>query len=60
MHGILYMRGEVKAMPKSSILDMSVEMGLIAKILRQRPEIRDIVLDVKTTNDVTIETEVAA
>jgi hypothetical protein len=60
MHGILYMRGEVKPMPKSLILDMNSEMGIIAKILRQRPEIRDIVLDVKTNNDVFIQVEAAA
>jgi hypothetical protein len=60
MHGILYMRGEVKPMPKSMIVDMNSEMGIITKILRQRPEIRDIVLDVKTNNDVVIATEAAA
>lgn len=60
MHGILYMRGEVKPMPKSLILDMSSEMGIITKILRQRPEIRDIVLDIKTNNDLVIATEAAA
>ena len=60
MHGILYMRGEIKPMPKSMILDMNSEIGIITKILRQRPEIRDIVLDVKTPNDITIETEAAA
>ncbi len=60
MHGILYMRGEVKPMPKSLILDMNSEMGIITKILRQRPEIRDIVLDVKTNNDVFIQIESAA
>ncbi len=60
MHGILYMRGEVKPMPKSLILDMTSEMGIITKILRQRPEIRDIVLDIKTQNDVFIATEAAA
>ncbi len=60
MHGILYMRGEVKPMPKSLILDMGSEMGIITKILRQRPEIRDIVLDIKTQNDVIIATETAA
>ena len=60
MHGILYMRGEVKPMPKSLIVDMNSEMGIITKILRQRPEIRDIVLDIKTQDDVVIATESAA
>ncbi len=60
MHGIMYLRGEVKPMPKSNIADMNVEMGLISKILRQRPEIRDIVLEVKTHQAEIIETEQAA
>ena len=60
MHGILYMRGEIKPMPKSLILDMNSEMGIITKILRQRPEIRDIVLDIKTQDDTIIATESAA
>ncbi len=60
MHGILYMRGEIKLMPKSQILDINSEMSIITKVLRQRPEIRDLVLDVKTNADVIIETGVAA
>ena len=51
MHGIMYMRGDVKPMPKANIADMNVEMGIIVKILRQRPEIRDIVLDIKTSEN---------
>jgi hypothetical protein len=47
MHGVMYMRGEVKAMPKVSIANMESELGLICKILRQRPEIRDVVMDIK-------------
>ena len=60
MHGIMYMRGDVKPMPKANIADMNVEMGIIVKILRQRPEIRDIVLDIKTSENEVIETEAAA
>jgi hypothetical protein len=60
MHGIMYMRGEIKTLPKSTISDLNVEMGIVTKILRQRPEIRDIVLDVKTNKTETIETEAAA
>ena len=60
MHGILYIRGEVKPMPKSLILDMNSEMGIITKILRQRPEIRDIVLDIKTQDETVISIEAAA
>jgi hypothetical protein len=47
MHGVLYMRGEVKAMPNANFNDISHEMALVTKILRQRPEIRDIVLEIK-------------
>ena len=57
---MMFRRGEVKSMPKSNIADMNVEMGLISKILRQRPEIRDIVLEVKTHQAEIIETEQAA
>ncbi len=46
MHGVLYMRGAVKPMPNATFTDMAAEMGLIIKILRQRPEIRDIVSEV--------------
>ena len=60
MHGIMYMRGDVKPMPKANIADMNVEMGITVKILRQRPEIRDIVLDIKTSENEVIETEAAA
>jgi hypothetical protein len=47
MHGVMYMRGEVKAMPNANFNDIGHELALVTKILRQRPEIRDIVLDVK-------------
>jgi hypothetical protein len=46
MHGVLYMRGAVKPMPNATFTDMTSEMGLVMKILRQRPEIRDIVAEV--------------
>ena len=60
MHGIMYLRGEIKPMPNSNISDMNVELGLLTRILRQRPEIRDIVVDVKTNDAQVIETEAAA
>ncbi|HLO98112.1 MAG TPA: hypothetical protein VK171_05930 [Fimbriimonas sp.] len=47
MHGVMYMRGEVGLMPNVHVTDIAAEMGLVTKILRQRPEIRDIVMEVK-------------
>lgn len=47
MHGVMYMRGEVSLMPNVHVTDINAEMNLVTKILRQRPEIRDIVMEVK-------------
>jgi hypothetical protein len=44
-HGVLYIRGEVLPMIDASYSDMESEMNLIARILRQRSEIRDVVID---------------
>ena len=60
MHGVLYMRGEVKPMPNATFNDMAAEMGLVTKILRQRPEIRDLVLEVKVAGVSTEPIEAAA
>lgn len=46
MHGVMYMRGEVGLMPNIHVTDIASEMALVTKILRQRPEIRDIVMEV--------------
>ncbi len=58
MHGVLYMRGSVKPMPNATFTDMASEMGLVMKILRQRPEIRDIVAEV-THDQVKVEATAA-
>ena len=60
MHGVLYMRGEVKTMPNTLINDLTYEMGLVTKILRQRPEIRDIVMEIKLDAKVLDEVEIVA
>lgn len=60
MHGVLYMRGEVKPMPNATFNDIAGEMGLVTKILRQRPEIRDLVLEVKVAGVSTEPIEAAA
>jgi len=45
MHGILYVRGTIGLMSASAVTDVQHEVEHIAHILRQRPEIRDVVLD---------------
>lgn len=60
MHGVLYMRGEVKAMPNATYNDLAAEIGLVTKILRQRPEIRDLVLEIKHNSVTTEPIEAAA
>jgi hypothetical protein len=45
MHGILYIRGTVKAYRNSNITDIKSEMELIGRVLRQKPEIKDVILE---------------
>ncbi len=47
MHGICYIRGEVGRLPGAQYDDLQRELGLCQRVLRQRPEIRDVILDVK-------------
>lgn len=44
MHRIVYFRGQAKA-ARGHELDLKAEFEIIAKILRTKPEIRDVVLD---------------
>ncbi len=44
-HGVVYLRGTVSGM-RGHDIDIKAEMELIRRILRQRPGIRDVVLDV--------------
>jgi hypothetical protein len=44
-HGVVYIRGTVRAIRGSNILDVRHEMEIIARVLRQKAEIRDVVLD---------------
>ncbi len=44
-HGVVYLRGTVSALRGHNI-DIKAEMELIRRILRQRPGIRDVVIDV--------------
>lgn len=60
MHGVLYMRGQIKPMKSASFTDFEHELGLVQKILRQRPEIRDLVMDVRhELTQVVLEVEAA-
>lgn len=45
MHGVLYIRGSVTAIKGVGVTDIRAETEHAARILRQRPEIRDVVLE---------------
>lgn len=45
MHGVMHIRGTVKALRGSNITDIRSEMELIARVLRQKAEIRDVILE---------------
>lgn len=47
LHGVCYVRGEVGALPGATFDSLERQIELMQKVLRQRPEIRDVVLDVK-------------
>lgn len=45
MHGVCYLRGTVSAVKGSGVHDVKSECEQCARLLKQRPEIRDVVLD---------------
>ncbi len=45
MHGVLHIRGVVRAIPGNNILDIKAEMENVAKVLRTRVEIHDVILE---------------
>jgi hypothetical protein len=45
MHGVVYLRGQVRAM-RGHDIDIRSEMEMVARILKQKPGIRDVVIDV--------------
>ena len=45
LHGVAYIRGTVSAIRGSGIADVREEVLHIARILRQKPGIRDVVVD---------------
>ncbi|MHB1001216.1 MAG: hypothetical protein ACYC27_18390 [Armatimonadota bacterium] len=47
--GIVYLRGVIKKL-RGHDLDLNKELEIIDRILRSRPEVRDVIMDVKTVN----------
>jgi hypothetical protein len=47
-HGICYVRGVVIPCPGAKITDLDAEIQRVAHLIRQRPGIRNVVLDVVT------------
>lgn len=45
MHGVLYIRGQVSAIKGQGITDIKIELEHTARLLKQKPEIRDVVID---------------
>jgi hypothetical protein len=46
IHGIVYLRGIVQRTKSGEYDDLKVEVAHIARLLRQKPEVRDVVVDV--------------
>ncbi len=46
MHGVVYLRGEIQAL-KGTECDIESELHIISRILRSRPGIRDVIMEVK-------------
>lgn len=44
-HGVCYIKGLIALNPGSAITDLHTEMEHIRHILRQKPDIRDVILD---------------
>lgn len=44
-HGVLHIRGLVTAMPGTHIEDIKTEVEHWAHVIRQKPEIRDVILE---------------
>jgi ClpP class serine protease len=44
-HGVVYVRGTIMAQKGAHYANVEEETARIARILRQRPEVRDVVLD---------------
>lgn len=45
LHGVCYLRGTVSAVKGAGVESIRTEVEQCARILKQRPEIRDVVID---------------
>lgn len=45
LHGVCYIRGTVSIVKGSDVADVKTEIEHCARLLRQKPEIRDVVID---------------
>ena len=45
MHGVLYIRGTISKLAGVNIPNLKQEMEHIGRVLRQKPDIRDVVVD---------------
>ncbi len=45
-HGVVYIRGTLRPEGRNASIDLKAECERIARLLRQRPGVRDVVLDV--------------
>ncbi len=45
LHGTLYIKGMISAMRGVVVKDLRLEVDHIGRILRQKPEIKDVVID---------------
>jgi hypothetical protein len=47
LHGVVYIRGTVSVNKATEVEDPKAEMERVARVLRQRPGIKDVVVDVR-------------
>lgn len=45
LHGVMRIRGTVRPVRGSTIRDIKSEMEIIARVLRHKPEIKDVILE---------------
>ena len=45
MHGVCYIRGTLSAVKGGAVADLKTEVEQAARVLRQKQEIRDVILD---------------
>lgn len=45
MHGVVHIRGTLQRIPGSDFTDLKAEVANVARVLRQKPEVRDVVVD---------------